>query len=50
MAMLGAHTAHKNNIGFSAKSKVNRFKKGLRLTEKLVPFNPLLFLYDNVMS
>ena len=39
---------YKNNSGFCAKSKVSKYKKGLCLTEKLVGFNPLLFLYQTV--
>lgn len=31
------------------KTKVSLYKKGLSLTEKLVPKNPLLFLYYTVM-
>lgn len=38
-------TIYKNNSGLIAKMKVNKSKKGLRLTEKLVCENPLLFLY-----
>jgi hypothetical protein len=38
-------TMYKNNSGFIAKMKLNKYKKGLCLTEKLVCFNPLLFLY-----
>jgi hypothetical protein len=38
-------TMYKNNSGLSAKTKVNIYKKGLCLTEKLVRENPLLFLY-----
>ena len=36
---------YKNNSGFSDKSKVSKYKKGMCLTEKLVRLNPLLFLY-----
>ncbi len=36
---------YKNNSGLVAKNKVNKYKKGLCLTEKLACFNPLLFLY-----
>ncbi|NJB72310.1 hypothetical protein GGR42_002801 [Saonia flava] len=36
---------YKNNIGLIAKLKVNKYKKGLCLTEKLVYANPLLFIY-----
>lgn len=35
----------KNNSGLIPKTKVSKYKKGLRLTQKLVHFNPLLFLY-----
>jgi hypothetical protein len=38
-------TMYKNNSGFSTKLKVSKYNKGLCLTEKLVHFNPLLFLY-----
>jgi len=38
-------TMYKNNSGFIAKTKVSKYNKGLCLTEKLVHFNPLLFLY-----
>ncbi len=38
-------TMYKNNSGLIAKNKVSKYKKGLCLTEKLVHFNPLLFLY-----
>jgi hypothetical protein len=38
-------TMYKNNSGFSAKLKVSKYNKSLCLTEKLVHFNPLLFLY-----
>jgi hypothetical protein len=38
-------TMYKNNSGLIAKMKVSKLKKGLCLTEKLVGFNPLLFLY-----
>jgi len=41
---------YKNNSGFCAKSKVSKYKKGLCLTEKLVGFNPLLFLYKTVVT
>lgn len=34
---------YKNNSGFSAKSEVSKYKKGLCLTEKLVHINPLLY-------
>ena len=36
---------YKNNSGLFAKTKVSKYKKGKCLTEKLVHFNPLLFLY-----
>ena len=36
---------YKNNSGLIAKTKVNKYKKDLFLTEKLVRENPLLFLY-----
>jgi hypothetical protein len=36
---------YKNNSGLIAKTKVNKYKKGLCLTEKLVACNPLLSLY-----
>lgn len=38
-------TMYKNNSGLFAKTKVNKYKKGLCLTENLVRINPLLFLY-----
>jgi hypothetical protein len=38
-------TLYKNNSGLVAKMKVNKYKKGQCLTEKLVRENPLLFLY-----
>ena len=38
-------TMYKNNSGLIAKTKVNKYKKGQCLTEKLVRKNPLLFLY-----
>lgn len=38
-------TMYKNNSGIIAKTKVNKCKKGLCLTENLVFENPLLFLY-----
>jgi len=38
-------TMYKNNSGLIAKTKLNKFNKGLCLTEKLVCVNPLLFLY-----
>ena len=42
----GQHlTMYKNNSGLIAKTKEGNNKKGLCLTEKLVHFNPLLFLY-----
>jgi len=40
-----SRTLYKNNNGLIAKTKVNKYKKGLCLTEKLVCVNPLLFLY-----
>lgn len=40
---------YKNNSGLNDKTKLSRFKKGLRLTEKLVRKNPLLFLYQTVV-
>ena len=36
---------YKNNSGFCAKSKVSKYKKGQYINEKLVNFNPLLYLY-----
>jgi len=39
---------YKNNSGLIAKMKVSEYKKGLCLTEKLVHFNPLLFLYETI--
>ncbi len=36
---------YKNNSGICAKSKVSKYKKSPCLTENLVRFNPLLFLY-----
>ena len=42
-------TMYKNNSGLIAKTKVSKYKKGLCLTEKLVPKNPLLFLYETVV-
>jgi len=36
---------YKNNSGLIVKTKQSKYKKGLCLTEKLVCFNPLLFLY-----
>ena len=39
---------YKNNSGFCDNPKVNKYKKGLCLTEKLVRANPLLFLYYTV--
>lgn len=39
---------YKNNSGLIAKPKLNKYKKGLCLTEKLVRKNPLLFLYETV--
>ncbi|RKE89078.1 hypothetical protein BXY80_2799 [Ichthyenterobacterium magnum] len=36
---------YKNNSGLIAKMKVSKYKKGLCLSEKLVPISPLLFLY-----
>jgi len=41
---------YKNNSGLIVKAKVSKNKKGLCLTEKLAPKNPLLFLYINVAS
>jgi hypothetical protein len=38
-------TIYKNNSGLIAKMKLSKYKKGQCLTEKLVYFNPLLFLY-----
>ena len=45
-------TLYKNNSGLIAKTKVNKYKKGLCLTEKLVRENPLLFIYktEKLMS
>ncbi len=40
---------YKNNSDLIAKTKVNEYKKGLCLTEKLVRVNPLLFLYQTVV-
>ncbi|MCG8187059.1 hypothetical protein, partial [Tenacibaculum finnmarkense] len=40
-----AHTMYKNNSGFVPKTKLSKYKKCLCLIEKLVHFNPLLFLY-----
>jgi len=39
---------YKNNSGLIAKTKVSKLKKDLYLTEKLVPKNPLLFIYKTV--
>ncbi len=36
---------YKNNSGFSVKTKVSKYKKGLCLTQKLELANPLLFSY-----
>lgn len=36
---------YKNNSGFGANSKVSEYRKSLCLTENLVLYNPLLFLY-----
>ncbi len=36
---------YKNNSGLIAKTEVNKHKKGLFITEKLLCVNPLLFLY-----
>jgi len=36
---------YKNNSGLIAEPKASKYKKGLCLNEKLVRFNPLLFLY-----
>ena len=36
---------YKNNSGLIAKNKVNKYKKGLCITENLMVENPLLFLY-----
>jgi hypothetical protein len=36
---------YKNNSGLIAKTKQSKNKEGMCLTEKLVVFNPLLFLY-----
>lgn len=41
-------TLYKNNSGLIVKIKVNRYKKVLCLTEKLVSKSPLLFLYETV--
>ncbi len=38
-------TRYKNNSGLIAKTEVSKYKKGLCSTEKLILFNPLLFLY-----
>jgi sRNA-binding regulator protein Hfq len=37
-------TLYKNNSGLISKLKVSIYRNGLCLTEKLVHFNPLLFL------
>ena len=39
---------YKNNSGLIAKNKVNKYKKGLCITENLMVENPLLFLYQTV--
>ena len=39
---------YKNNSGLISKTKVSKYKKGLCLTEKLVHFNPLIFLYETI--
>jgi hypothetical protein len=36
---------YKNNSGLIAETKVSKYNKGLRLTEKLMRVNPRLFLY-----
>jgi hypothetical protein len=36
---------YKNNSGLIAKTKANKYNKGLCLSEKFVRVNPLLFLY-----
>ncbi len=36
---------YKNNSGLITKTKVSKYNKSLRSTEKLVHKNPLLFLY-----
>ena len=36
---------YKNNSGLIAKNKVSKSKKGLCLNEKLVHFNPQLFIH-----
>ena len=41
---------YKNNSGLIAKTKVCKYKEGQCLTEKLVQFNPLLFLYETVTN
>jgi len=41
-------TMYKNNSGLIAKTKQNKYKKGLCLIEKLVHKNSLLFLYKTV--
>ena len=38
-------TMYKTNSGLIAKMQVSNYNKGLCLTEKLVPYNPLLFIY-----
>ena len=43
-------TMYKNNSGLIAKTKQNKYKKGLCLIEKLVHKNPLLFLYETVIA
>lgn len=35
---------YKSNSGFNAKTKVNKYKQGLYLSEKIVRVNTLLFL------
>ena len=41
---------YKNNSGFSAKSKVSIYIKGLCLTKKLVRKNPLLLIHETVTN
>lgn len=41
---------YKNTIGLCAKSKVSKYKKGQCITEKLVYFNLLLFLYQTASN
>jgi hypothetical protein len=43
-------TMYKNNSGLIAITKVNKHKKGLCLTEKLVRENPLLLIHVAVTT